>query len=80
VDPSSGEQHCVSESTFMYIPNLVLVPLANSKKLMFPDNTPFLQNKNLRVLHLENCGLYRISHSSFVGVTNHCEIYLSYTK
>jgi hypothetical protein len=61
VDLSGNELEYISEKTFMYIPNLVWLSLANNKKLKIPGNTPFLKNTNLRVLHLENCGLYRIS-------------------
>jgi hypothetical protein len=53
--------------------------LANNK-LKIPDNTLFLQNANLEVLHLENCGLYGISLSSFVGFVKLTELYLSYNK
>jgi Leucine-rich repeat (LRR) protein len=80
VDLSGNELESISEKTFMYIPNLVWLSLANNRKLKIPDNIPFLQNTNLRVLHLENCGLYRISLSSFVDLTNLCELYLSHNK
>jgi hypothetical protein len=80
VDLSGNELEYISEETFMYNPNLLWLSLANNKKLKIPGNTPFLQNTNLRVLHLENCGLYRISLSSFVDLTNLCELYLSHNK
>jgi hypothetical protein len=80
VDLSGNGLEYISEKTFLYNPNLVWLSLANNKKLNIPDNIPFLQNTNLRVLHLENCGLYRISLSSFVDLTNLCELYLSHNK
>jgi hypothetical protein len=80
IDLSGNELEDISEKTFMYIPKLRWLSLANNKKLKIPDGVPFLNNDNLQVLHLEDCGLYRISLSSFKGLSNLRELYLSYNK
>lgn len=77
VDLSSNELDHIPSNTFTHVPRLTWLSLANNK-LKIPDNTLFLQNMNLEVLHLENCALYGITLSSFVGFVNLKELYLSY--
>jgi hypothetical protein len=80
VDLSSNELEHISEETFMYIPTLEWLSLANNKKLNIPDDTHFLRSRNLKVLHLESCGIHRISLSSFGDLIELRELYLSHNK
>jgi Leucine-rich repeat (LRR) protein len=80
IDFSCNELEYISEKTFMYIPRLKWLSLANNRKLKILDGVPFLNNNNFSVLHLEECGLYRLSLSSFNGLSNLRELYLSHNK
>jgi Leucine-rich repeat (LRR) protein len=80
VDLSSNELEHISEETFMYTPTLEWLSLANNKKLNIPDDTSFLRSRNLKVLHLESCGIHRIPLSSFADLIELRELYLSHNK
>jgi hypothetical protein len=64
-DLSGNELEHIPEKTFMYVPKLTWLSLANNKKLKIPDGAPFLS---------------RISLSSFNGFSSLTELYLSYNK
>lgn len=79
LDLSNNELEYISNKAFTHVPRLKWLSLA-SNELKIPDNKLFLQNRNLQVLHLKNCGFNRILLSSFICFVNLNELDLSSNK